>query len=132
MYIFFQLGVCDAGWSGFNCSKADSPCSGHKSLQYPAGSFTDGFYMNNYDDYTSCSWYIRPSSAEREQAEEWPKTVSFQANDSVQAASLYVFPTVLIFTELQLEDGFDWVFVYEGNSRDEKDLLHAFTGLYPR
>jgi hypothetical protein len=40
---------------------------------------------------------------------------SVGGDSAPQRSTLYVFPTVLVFTELDLEDGFDWIFVYEAS-----------------
>lgn len=42
-------------------------------------------------------------------------TISSDGTSSKELSTLYVFPTVLVFTELDLEDGFDWIFVYEAS-----------------
>lgn len=127
-------------------------------LVAPSGSFTDGYYGVNYPSSITCSWYIRPTPT------TVPDVLQESVNDSIslpsarELSTLYAFPTVLVFTELDLEDGFDWIFVYEvslmkkarrricarilkpdancsslqGDSTDADDLLFAFTGNYPR
>ena len=46
----YGICVCDAGWSGFNCSEPDSPCASETHLNWPAGTFTDGYFGINYPD----------------------------------------------------------------------------------
>ena len=59
--------------------------------------------VQNYFDAVSCIWYIRPTETGAD------SEIAVAENEP---ASLYVFPTVLLFTELDLEDGFDWIFIY--------------------
>ena len=167
----YGICVCDSGWSGFNCSEPDSPCASETHLNWPAGTFTDGYFGINYPDFVTCSWFIRSTfnTAPTQSADraEQPGAADTQAaivthDNADDLPTLYVFPVVLLFTEINLEvradahkhpnafkhararahthththahtqEGFDWVFVYEGRSTDTKDLLAAFSGDYPR
>lgn len=75
-------------------------CSGQQFFDAPSGSFTDGSGESNYLNYTECIYVIDPPGDD---------------------------PIKLTFDEFDVEQGFDFVYVLDGNSFDAP-LIASLTG----
>ncbi|MES2593470.1 MAG: CUB domain-containing protein [Bacteroidota bacterium] len=92
----------NAGWDASYTSTIAPPvyCSGSTTLTTPSGAFSDGSSSSNYGNNANCSWLIEP----------------------VNAASI-----TLTFSALDLENGFDFVKVYD-NSTFPATLTGSYSG----
>ncbi|MBI2969081.1 MAG: Ig-like domain-containing protein [Bacteroidetes bacterium] len=91
------------GWFAYynsDTTPVSNFCSGASSLTNVSGLFSDGSGSMNYLSYTNCSWLMQPAGA------------------------TYI---TLDFTSFDIEDGYDYVYVYEGGDSTGL-LLAAFTG----
>ena len=109
-----SVGVCHchAGWSGFNCSEPEKPCSGVKTLKQSYGSISDGFGVGRvYGHNSNCTWIIEP---------EYHDT--------------YGLPMVFTFVYLDMEASFDRVELYEVPYQDIDYKIKAFGvgGTFPK
>eukprot|EP00960_Hanusia_phi_P077356 768681-Hanusia_phi.AAC.10 len=103
---------CDHGWTGFNCSEPDVPCSGVRKLQTNYGSFSDGFGKDRtYANNLNCTWTVIP-----------------EHND------MYGLPLVFVFIFFNLEQGFDEVSLYASPyvSMSEKIAAFGVGGTFPQ
>ena len=104
MYVRFTSDniINASGWSATYTSSNAPPvyCSGTTILTGPVGFFDDGSGLNNYNPDSDCSWLIQPSGA---------------------------YYITLDFDDFDLENGGDYVRVYDGAS-DAAPLLGEFTG----
>ncbi len=77
-------------------------CQGPDTLTAKRGTFTDGSGYKPYPDNSDCSWLIEPAGAPGAEVMVW-------------------------FHELDLEEGKDFVYIYDGDT-EEAPLLGAVTG----
>ena len=110
----FSVGICHchAGWSGFNCSEPEKPCSGVKTLKQSFGSISDGFGLGRiYGHNSNCTWIIEP-----------------EHHDT------YGLPLVFTFVFLDMEASFDRVELYEVPHQDIDYKIKAFGvgGTFPK
>jgi hypothetical protein len=109
-----SVGVCHCqpGWSGFNCSEPDKPCSGVTTLKQSYGSFTDGYGVGRvYGHKLNCTWIIEP-----------------EHHDT------YGLPMMFTFVFFNMEVGFDAVDLYEAPYVDIQFKLKAMGvgGTFPK
>ena len=102
--------LCDAGWSGLNCSDPEIPCSGVKVIQDSHGSFSPGFGRDRtYGFNLNCTWRIMPTAAEK-----------------------YGLPMMLVFSFIQTEDAYDTIQVYANTWTDPNNAVISLDGVFPK
>lgn len=114
---------CDAGFSGSYCEIRDSQCcnsvnnscSSSRVISSNLGWISDGFptesgYINNIN----CTWRLRPA----EPPSPW-RIASFK------------LPSLVLSSELLLENGYDWLYVDDGPVVNTSRRFASYTGEYP-
>ena len=110
----FSVGFChcDHGWSGFNCSDPDVPCTGVRNIHRSFGSFSDGYGKDRtYGNNLNCTWTVIPESNQ-----------------------MYGLPMVFVFVFFNLEQGFDEISLYTSPyvSLNEKIAAFGVGGTFPQ
>jgi hypothetical protein len=90
-------------------SNVQAPCKeGVTNVVDAYGSFSDGYGLIEYAPSRNCTWVINPP------------------DDKLG------FNTTVVFTNIHLEEGYDWIYVFEGVGIRQEKLVAAFTGSYPK
>ena len=101
---------CDPGWSGFNCSQPEIPCSGLQVIRDSYGSLTPGYGVGrNYGNNLNCTWLISPTAGDK-----------------------YGLPLVLVFTFIQTEDAYDTVGIYQSSWVNAAQNVISLDGTFPK
>jgi len=99
--------LCNVGFYGPDCT--EDHCSDQAVLVAPSGVFSDHAQGSTYRPNSQCSWLIQPP------------VPSGQPD--------LILPITLVFTKFQLQDGFDYINVYDGDSSTAPMIL-SYTGSF--
>ena len=114
---------CDFGFSGSYCEVRESPCcksinstcANAMVLSKGIGWVTDGFPTNSeYINNINCTWTVRPT----EPPPPW-------------RIAAFKLPSLVLSSELRLENGYDWLYIYDGPAVNASRRSAAYTATYP-
>ncbi|MGK4567982.1 M4 family metallopeptidase [Flavobacterium sp. 3HN19-14] len=96
-----QYAAVQEAWFAVGVGNGPAPfCEGTTYLTTPSGIFVDGSNTSDYNAFSDCKWVIQPEGANQ---------------------------ITLYFQEFDTEEGYDYVYVYDGLS-DTDPLLGAYSG----
>lgn len=112
--------VCNSGFGGFNCSRKvgtvcsslalteSVPCSSSSvvTLSESFGDIEDGF-TKEYTSLLNCTWTVAPPPG-------------------------YGFNLTIVVVHLDLEDGYDYLNIFQGPLILQSTRIASFTGSYPK